>query len=442
MEVLLLLGAVTLLISVFASGIAQRSIISTAVVFLVAGFVAGPGVLDVTKVSPDDPLVIGTATLALYSVLFTDGMRAGVSDLRRAWKLPGRALILGMPLTFGGASLVAHYLAGLSWLQAALVGAVLAPTDPVFAAAIVGREEVPRRLRHLLNVESGLNDGLALPAVLILLAVVATGRHTSTLRVLAELALGVVIGIVVPYVALKLEALPFFRAAGRYQPLNAFAVGVLVFGLCEVTGANEFLAAFAAGSTVASVSPAARSSFEGFGELVTELLKLAAILVFGVLIAPHMFTDEPGATWGFALLLLFAVRPLAIGISLFRGGLDRKELGAAAWFGPKGFASVTYGLLVVQSMAPGADRMFRLIAVAIAVSIVLHSSSDIVVARAFHDERENPHRPVRRLLARTGWGGAGPASSSSEAPAEKPAAGEESPADEQDLREAAKPPES
>jgi NhaP-type Na+/H+ or K+/H+ antiporter len=408
MEVLLLVGAVTLLLSVLVSGFAQRSILSTAVVFLVAGFVVGPGVLGVTAVSSRDPLVIGTATLALYSVLFTDGMRAGVGDLRRAWKLPGRALILGMPLTFAGATVFAHYLAGLSWVQAALVGAVLAPTDPVFAAAIVGREEVPRRLRHLLNVESGLNDGLALPAVLILLAVVSTDTHTSTLGVLGELALGVVIGIVVPYLALKIEGLRFFRAAGRYQPLNAFAIGVVVLGLCEVTGANPFLAAFAAGSTVASVSPAARSSFEGFGELVTELFKLAAILVFGVLITPGMFTAFPGADWGFALLLLFVVRPIAIGVSLFRGGLDRKELGAAAWFGPKGFASVTYGLLVVQSMAPKAGRMFELIAVAIAVSIVLHSSSDIVVARWFHDERENPRRPVRRLLARTGWVSAGP----------------------------------
>ncbi len=94
------------------------------------------------------------AELALFSVLFTDGMRTGVGDQRTAWRLPGRALILGMPLTFGITALLAHLVAGLPCLESMLVGAVLAPTDPVFASAIVGRPEVPQRLRRLLNVEN------------------------------------------------------------------------------------------------------------------------------------------------------------------------------------------------------------------------------------------------------------------------------------------------
>lgn len=91
------------------------------------------------------------AELALFSVLFTDGMRIGVRQLAGAWRLPGRALLYGMPLTLIGTVLIAKCLTHFSWLEALLVGAVLAPTDPVFAAALVGREEVPRRLRHLLN---------------------------------------------------------------------------------------------------------------------------------------------------------------------------------------------------------------------------------------------------------------------------------------------------
>ena len=97
-----------------------------------------------------------------------------------AWRLPGRALLLGLPLTLALTAVFAHYIAGLPWLESFLLGAILAPTDPVFAAAIVGREEVPGRLRHLLNVESGVNDGLALPIVLVLLA--ATGGGIPTAR--------------------------------------------------------------------------------------------------------------------------------------------------------------------------------------------------------------------------------------------------------------------
>lgn len=97
-------------------------------------------------------------------------MRVGFKDLRSAWRLPGRALLFGLPLTLALTAVFAHYIVGLPWLESLLLGAILAPTDPVFAAAIVGREEVPGRLRHLLNVESGVNDGLALPFVLVLLA--------------------------------------------------------------------------------------------------------------------------------------------------------------------------------------------------------------------------------------------------------------------------------
>ncbi|MGH9066201.1 MAG: cation:proton antiporter, partial [Acidimicrobiales bacterium] len=171
---LLLVFAVTLLGAVLLSALAHRSVLSTAVLFLVVGAVAGPGLIGWIAVYPSDDLVRVLAELALFSVLFTDGMAARTSELRRAWRLPGRALLFGLPLTLGAIAVLAHYLAGLSWLEASLLGAVLSPTDPVFAAAIVGREEVPARLRQLLNVESGLNDGLALPVVVVLLAIVAS----------------------------------------------------------------------------------------------------------------------------------------------------------------------------------------------------------------------------------------------------------------------------
>ena len=116
------------------------------------------------------------ADLALFTVLFVDGGRLSLRELRAGWRLSGRALGLGMPLALVLVAVATHYLVGLDWTTALLVGAILSPTDPVFASAIVGRSEVPQRLRRLLNVESGVNDGLALPFVLIFLAL-ATGTE-------------------------------------------------------------------------------------------------------------------------------------------------------------------------------------------------------------------------------------------------------------------------
>lgn len=158
-----LVFAAALLLAVLLSGLAQRTILSTVVLFLAAGFIAGPGMLGWVQLQANDPVVETLIELALVSVLFTDGMHLGVRDLISAWRLPGRALLLSLPLTLLGIALVAHWMVSLSWAESFLVGAVLSPTDPVFAAAIVGREEIPWRLRQLLNVESGLNDGLALP---------------------------------------------------------------------------------------------------------------------------------------------------------------------------------------------------------------------------------------------------------------------------------------
>jgi sodium/hydrogen antiporter len=378
--------AVVLLLAVLVSELARRSVLSTAVLFLVAGFLAGEGVLGLLPLTADVPVVEGFAELALFSVLFTDGMQAGVRDLVRAWRLPARALLLGMPLTMAGTAVFAHYVAGLSWTQAWLVGAVLSPTDPVFAAAIVGRSDVPRRLRHLLNVESGVNDGLALPVVIVLLAVVGE-REVETLQLLEELALGVAIGVAIPWVAIKLERLRFFEAAARYQPLYAFAIGLLVFGAGSLLHANLFLAAFAAGVTVATVGPEVRREFHGFGDTITELLKLAALLVFGALMSPQLFAEIPPGGYLFALLALLVVRPAAIGLALLGSRIARRERVAAAWFGPKGFASVVYGLLILTAGVPAGEEMFHLIALVVVASILAHSSTDVLVARWFREER-------------------------------------------------------
>jgi sodium/hydrogen antiporter len=382
---LLLVFAVVLLLAVLLSALAHRTVLSTAVLFLVAGFVVGAGMLGLVRLDATTPVVAILAELALFAVLFTDGMRVGWADLRSAWRLPGRALGWGLPLTLLVTAVLAHVVVGLGWVEAFLVGAILAPTDPVFAAALVGNDKVPGRLRHLLNVESGVNDGLALPFVVVLLAVAADSDDLHLTAIGAELLLGIAIGIAVPWVAIRLERTRLFAVSPQYAPLNAVAIGLLVLALAKTTHANLFLAAFAAGVTVATIGRKEREAFEQFGELVAEILKLAALLVFGALLTPAFFGGFGWREWLFAVLALILARPLALWISFLGAGLDRREQLAAMWFGPKGFASVVYGLLVIAAGIPAADVVFALVALTIVLSIVAHSSTDIIVARAFAD---------------------------------------------------------
>lgn len=374
--------AVLLLLASLLSELAHRSVLSTAVLFLVAGFLIGNEVTGLVAISPSDPVVVTFAELALFSVLFTDGMRVGVRDLRAAWRLPGRALLLGMPLTLVLTAALAVLVAGLRWPEALLLGAALAPTDPVFAAAIVGREEVPARLRHLLNVESGLNDGLALPVVLVALAL-AGGPEVEAVTLLEELAVGVAIGVAIPWATALLERSRFFAATSGYEPLGIFAVGLIVLAVAELTHGNLFLAAFAAGVTVATVSPELREAFHRFGDFVTELLKLAALLVFGALISPSFLSEIPVAGYVFAALALLVARPVALSLALLGSDLPLREQAVAAWFGPKGFASVVYGLLILNRGVARADALFHLVALVIVASILAHSSTDVLIARWF-----------------------------------------------------------
>jgi NhaP-type Na+/H+ or K+/H+ antiporter len=268
----------------------------------------------------------------------------------------------------------------LPWTESVLTGAILSPTDPVLVSAIVGREDIPQDLRHLLNIESGLNDGLALPVVIVTLRMIA-GQKLSIGGLLLELALGVAVGIAVPSLVIALERLPFFAVTDSFKPLMAAGIGILVYSMCSVVDANAFLGAFFAGITVASLGGDLSSASHELGESVSEIVKLAALLVFGALLSLRFLGDISLGGFGFAVAALLLVRPLALLIALIGNSLPRHQFWAAAWFGPKGFASVTYALLALRSGIERSDAVFHLAALVTAASIIAHSSTDVPVAR-------------------------------------------------------------
>lgn len=384
--VLVVVFGAALLVAVLLSDLAARTVLSTSFLFLVGGALVSDGFLGLIHITPDSEIVSVTADLALFAVLFTDGMHVSLAKLRANWRSPARALGLGMPLAFAFMALATHYLVGLDWTTSFLVGAVLAPTDPVFASAIVGRVEVPAKLRQLLNVESGINDGLALPVVLVLIAAAgptAAGSQLHGSKIAVELLLGLALGIVLPLLVHGLVRFRHLGAEPRLQPLVPLATGIILYATCHLTHANPYLAAFSAGATLVHVAPRAKASFEPLGEALAELAKFAALLVFGALLTPRLFGDLSWGGYAAVILAIVLIRPASLLISLLGTRFTRKEKLVAAWFGPKGFASVVYGLLVLQSGIPQAEEAFTLIAVCIAFSIIAHSSTDVPIARAF-----------------------------------------------------------
>ncbi|MFI6149939.1 cation:proton antiporter [Streptomyces sp. NPDC051109] len=387
--VLVAVFGVALLIAVLLSGLAARTVLSTSLLFLLGGALVSDGFLGLIHITADSEIVSVTADLALFAVLFTDGMHVSFPNLRRNWKNPARALGLGMPLAMAGMALITHYLVGLDWTTSFLVGAVLAPTDPVFASAIVGRKEVPAKLRQLLNVESGINDGLALPVVLLLIAAAGptSGQADASVGEIAlELGLGLVFGVALPLAVAGLVRLRLLGAEPKLQPLLPPAAGIILYGLCHLTHANAYLAAFSAGAVLASVSPEAKTVFEPLGEMLAELAKFAALLVFGALLTPALFGDLSVGGYVAVVLAIVLIRPASLLVSLLGARIEGREKLVAAWFGPKGFASVVYGLLVLQAGIPQGEEAYTLIAVCIAFSIIAHSSTDVPIARLFDVE--------------------------------------------------------
>lgn len=197
---------------------------------------------------------------------------------------------------------------------------------------------------------------------------------------------GLAIGVVVPAAVTAAWRLRVLTAEPRLQALGPLAIGVIVYATCDLTHANPYLAAFAAGSIMASLDRVAAERFEHFGDLLSETTKFAALLVFGALITPDRIANLSVGDWAIAVLAILLVRPAAMLLSLLRTSLPWRQRTVAAWFGPKGFASVVYGLLAVQAGIPDAHHVFDLVAVTIALSIVLHSSTDVPIAKALRIE--------------------------------------------------------
>src|SRR5438876_5454345 len=392
------------------AGLARRSFLSLTALFVFGGFVLGHGVLDVLSFDPRSGFVASLALVALIVILFRDGLEVEAEMLQTAWHLPLRKLVLAMPITAGLVACATKLFTDLSWTESFLVGALLSPTDPVLSSNVVTNPRVPRIVRHSLNLESGLNDGLALPAVLALAAALdARGGHFTWWRfVLEDLSIGLASGVVVGFAAARL--LPLRRALGaevtaHQKSMYALGAAFVAYGVAVLPPrGNGLIATFVAAIVLGIMRPDVRGSFVARAEDIVEVVKLGIFVLFGALLTFHGLFQDGLAAVGIAAFTLLVARPTAVFAALTGTSADLGARGFMAWFGPKGVATMTFALLLLSRQIEDAGRLFNIAALAVLLSILAHGAIDVAgvdwIARRTERGEADDARPAEHAGSR------------------------------------------
>ena len=381
-EAMLLFGGLLAVVAAL-SGVMRGTVLSASVLSVALGaLLAGLGVVEI---DPGDKAIVELVELALILTLFSDGMFVESELLKRHWSPVARALTIAMPITLVLLALAAKALfPDLSWAEAFLLGAVLSPTDPVVTSAVVTSKLVPESVRHTLNLESGLNDGLALPFVLFFLVLASPGGDAGAeaAKLAGEAAFGALVGIVLGSIAGRLHHhLPAGGMTARYEGIYAVGFALLAFGFAEVTVGNGLIAAFVCGIAMAAAEREVPEGFVEFTENASTILQVLTFFVFGGLIVATGFHHSVPPLILFVVFALLVARPVAVMISFLRTGISKPEKLFMAWFGPKGVASMLFALFVLKSGVDERNLIFDVAAVAIICSIVAHGLTDTVGAK-------------------------------------------------------------
>jgi NhaP-type Na+/H+ or K+/H+ antiporter len=387
------LALVVVAYAVFARVLDRRSITGP-IVFVTAGLLLGPEGLDVISFGFEDEVTLKITEFVLALLLFADAATVPLAAVESDSSLPVRLLGIGLPLTIAIGTLAAWlFFPEAGWAAAALVATILAPTDAALGMAVVTNPAVPMRIRRALNVESGLNDGIATPFVTLFLAiVVAEEEHTGTAWIAEaaiEIGLALLVAAVVGVVGGRI--LRTARARGWSskisEQLAVLGLAVVAYAGAVALGGNGFVAAFVGGIVFGSAGGRGVHDAVEYTETTSSFASFFVWTVFGSLfVGPLLARGLTLHALAFAVVSLTIVRMIPVAIALRGTGLRPSTTAFMGWFGPRGLASVVFTLIAVEALPGGGalgTELADLAATTIALSVLAHGLTAGPLAAAY-----------------------------------------------------------
>lgn len=355
----------------------ERADLTAPIVFTVIG-----GLLAATDLvnGPSAPESLKPlAEVTLVWVLFSDAARVPLGEVRRDLGSYARLLGIGLPLTIlAGWGLATWLFPDLGIWLALLVAAALAPTDAALGVPVVTNPVVPSRVRRLITVESGLNDGIATPVVMLALAGAASAEAVPGASdvggAAAELVVGAAVGGALGLGGgwLLRRARHIGWATGDFSGVAVLALAIAAYAGALVAGGNGFIAAFCGGLAFGAAAGRRGPAELAFLEHSSGLVSLLVWLAFGAIALPIMFDSLDVVTVFYAVLSLTVIRMVPVALASIGSGLDRDTVLFIGWFGPRGLASLVFALLALEELGPGADEAVAVIAVTVLLSVLAH----------------------------------------------------------------------
>jgi NhaP-type Na+/H+ or K+/H+ antiporter len=391
------IGFIAILLCILTAGVVSRriqgTIITLPIVYVALGLLVGSQGLGLVQMRLDNELLRIIAELTLVLVLASDAYRISLRLLRRDHILPARLLGIGLLLTMLFGTLIAYLIFGeLGFWGAAVLAVILAPTDASLGQPVVTNPSVPVRIRQTLNIESGLNDGIAMPFLVLAISLaIAADEKLAPIRFiisgLIEIGIAVAVGIAVGWSGAKL--LGWGQKSGwistNFRKAMGVALILLAYAVAEALGGNGFIAAFVMGMVRGHVARHTDEDIHRHIEVEVSLLILLTFLLYGAVLLPRTIPHIDGMMVLYALVSLTFIRMIPVAVSLLGAGTKPITTGFIGWFGPRGTASILYifTVLEVEDLIIGAGLIYDVTMITVLLSVILHGVTAAPLAKRY-----------------------------------------------------------
>jgi len=391
MTSLAVVAALLVLYATFSRPLDRRGV-TAALALMLAGLVVGPKVLGWMDLPLDGPTAERLAEIALALLLFSDAARIDLQSLRSQLRWPSRLLLIGLPLTMvAGAAAGALVFPALSVSSVALLAIILASTDAALGQRVVTDEAVPARVRQALNVESGLNDGLAVPFFLVFVDISLAQLHGSAVsavvdRMVHQIGWGLVAGVGAALAGAVLVRFSESRdwLESPWRQILTLSTAVLAYSAAQALGGSGFIAAFVGGLTFGRVAGARDLPFLRFTEDAGEWLASIVWIGFGALAVGGVLSSVTWQVVLYAVLSLTVVRMIPVALAMMGSRAERPTVAFLGWFGPRGLASIVFALIALDDRVPDAHLLFTTVTVTVAFSVIAHGLSSTPLVGVYH----------------------------------------------------------